>query len=142
MRWHLAQINMARAVAPLDSPALADFIAQIAGINALAEQAPGFVWRWPDQPPPGFDPQMLLNLSVWQSIDALADFTYQSAHGQIFRQRRQWFEAATGPRYALWWVEAGVRPEVEEGFARLARLEAEGPTAAAFTFARRFPPPD
>lgn len=142
MRWHLAQINMARAVAPLDSPALADFVAQITGINALAEQAPGFVWRWPGEPPPGFDPQMLLNLSVWQSVEALADFTYQTAHGQIFRRRRQWFEVATGPRLALWWVEAGVRPEPEEGFARLAQLEAEGATAAAFTFARRFPPPD
>lgn len=141
MSWHLAQINTARAKDALDSPALADFVAQIAGVNALAEQHPGFVWRWQGEPPPGTDPRLLLNVSLWRSVEALAEFTYQTGHGEVFRQRRRWFESARGPRFALWWVEAGVRPGPAESFARLARLEAEGPSAMVFTFARPFPPP-
>lgn len=141
MRWHLAQLNQARAVAPLDSPAMADFVAQIGEVNALAEAHPGFVWRWEDDPPPGTDPRLLINVSLWRSVDDLADFAMRGRHGEALKQRRRWFEPGTTAQTVLWWVEAGTRPTLTDGFARLARLQAEGPSPAAFTFARRYPPP-
>lgn len=141
MTWQIAQINIARAIAPLDDPQMADFVAQIADLNALAEQSPGFVWRWDDAPPEGTDPRLLLNVGVWASVEALADFTYHGAHRAALARRRRWFAPPDGPHLALWWVEAGCRPGPEEGFRRLAVLAAEGPSPAAFTFACRFDPP-
>lgn len=141
MRFALAQINIARARAPLTDPLLADFVARLEEINRLAEQSPGFVWRWTDDPPPDTDPLLLINVTVWDSIEALADFTYRTAHAEVFRRRKAWFEAPTGAHMALWWVPAGHQPTLAEAFAALDRLRAEGPSPAAFTFARPFPPP-
>lgn len=140
-RFHLAQLNIARAREPLDHPLMADFFARVDEINTLAERSPGFVWRWTDEPPPGTDRRLLINLTVWRSVDALADFTYRSAHAEVFKRRKAWFEASVGPSVALWWVPAGERPCLSDAFDRLARLEREGPSPAAFGFRDRFEPP-
>lgn len=141
-RYALAQINVAEARAPLDDPLLADFFARLDAINTLAEQSPGFVWRWTDDPPPTMDPQLLINISVWDSVEALADFTYRSAHAELFKGRKVWFHPPTRPHMALWWVPAGRRPSLREGFRKLGHLRREGPSPAAFTFKQRFDPPD
>jgi len=145
--YQLAQINIARAVAPLDDPRLADFVAGLDEINALADESPGFVWRLQSESgnatdiPVSDDPRLIINLSVWDSVESLFDFVYRSGHIAVMARRREWFERPSRPHVALWWVPAGHRPSVEEAVARLDHLERQGPTLEAFTFKHRFPAP-
>lgn len=142
--WHLAELNVARALAPVDAPELAEFVAGLASINALADAAPGFVWRLagPEEGTPvatdALDPQLLLNLSVWISAEALFDYVYRTAHTAFMVKRRQWFERPAQPHLVLWWVPAGHQPTLAEGLERLELLRREGPSARAFTFKQRF----
>ena len=145
--WQLAQFNIARAVAAMDSPAMSGFIAELQRINELADRAPGFVWRYegPSVSEPsavaGDDPLMLLNLSVWSTVESLYDYVYRSEHGKQMVHRRRWFERAGAPQIVLWWVQAGTRPSLDEGMARLTSLRQSGPSRDAFTFKARFPQP-
>jgi hypothetical protein len=145
--YHLAQLNIGRAVAPLDDARLADFMNWLDQINALAEQSPGFVWRLQGDNGNNTslkvsdDPQFIVNLSVWASIDDLHAFTYRSDHKAVFARRYEWFERADGPNM-VWWVPAGTLPDVADALDRLRRLAEDGPTVDAFTFKQRFPPPD
>jgi Domain of unknown function (DUF3291) len=142
--FHLAQVNIARARAPLDSELLADFVEALAPINALADAAPGFVWRLQSEDGDATsirafdDDRIIVNLSTWESIEALSDFAYRSGHTEVMRQRRKWFEAMA-IYLALWWVPAGHRPTVAECETRIRSLEAHGPTSFAFTFQQTFP---
>ena len=146
--YHVAQLNVGRAVAALDDPRLADFMNWLDEINALAERSPGFIWR--QQGDNGNntglkvddDPLFIVNLSVWASIDDLHAFTYRSDHKTVFARRYDWFERADGPNVVLWWQPAGTLPDVYDALARLGRLAADGPTAEAFTFKAPYPPPD
>ncbi len=146
--WHLAQANIARAVAPMDDPAMADFMAQLDTINALADRSPGFVWRLQSGSGNATDiavtddPLVILNMSVWESADALFDYVYRTAHTPVMARRREWFEKPSKPHLVLWWVRAGHRPSVEEALDRLEMLADRGPTPDAFTFKRRFPAPE
>jgi len=134
-------------MAPLDDPLLADFMAQLDAVNALAERTPGFVWRLKSDSGNATDirafddPLMIVNMSVWESPDALFAFTYKTAHTKVMNRRKEWFESLPGPHMVLWWVPAGTRPTVEEAKQRLDYLAIHGPTAAAFTFKVRFPAP-
>lgn len=145
--WHLAQVNIARALAPLDSPVMAGFVARIAEINALAESSPGYVWRFQDDTGnalyvrPYADPAMLFNLSVWQTPDHLKAYVYRSAHLELMRQKQQWFEHSDEAILALWWIRAGTLPSVDEAKARLEHLRRHGPSAQAFGFREILPPP-
>jgi hypothetical protein len=145
--YHLAQFNIARALADLDDPLLADFMAQLDEINALAEESPGFVWRLQTDSGNATDiqvsddPRLLVNMSVWGSAKALFDYVYKSGHAKVMARRREWFERSGKPYLVLWWVSAGHRPTVEEALERLAELERNGPSPRAFTFKQRFPPP-
>ena len=144
---HLAQLNIARARAPLDDPLLADFMAQLDAVNALAESTPGFVWRLKSNSGNATDirafddPRMIVNMSVWDSVDALFAFTYKTAHTKVMNRRKEWFEPLPGPHMVLWWISAGALPTLDEAKQRLEYLAAHGPTTAAFTFKVRFPPP-
>jgi len=144
--FHLAQVNIARALAPLDSPAMAGFVARIAEINALAETSPGYVWRFQDDSGnalyvrPYEDPNMLFNLSVWQTPDHLKAYVYRSAHVEVMRQKQQWFEHTDEAILALWWLPAGTLPTVDEAKARLEHLRQHGPSPHAFGFRTLFPP--
>jgi hypothetical protein len=146
MSHHLAQVNIGRIRAPMDSPIMAPFARALDEINALAEASPGFVWRLKDDSNnatslrPYDDPLTLVNLSVWSSVEALREFTYRSMHGKFFARRREWFEPFEGPHLALWWIPIGAAPTVEEAKERLAILAASGETEQAFTFRRVFPP--
>jgi hypothetical protein len=138
---HLAQYNIARARAPIGNPPLADFVAAIARVNEAAEAAPGFVWRLKDDNGASSsyvqaydDERMLVNLTVWESVEALRAYTYSMPHVDIFRRRSEWFEPLDGPSLVLWWVEAGHVPTIEEADARLRHLASNGPSDYAFTF--------
>jgi len=143
---HLAQLNVGRLRAPLDDPLIDDFRNNLGRVNALAEVSPGFVWRLQDDAGnatgiKAFDDDLeIVNLTVWESIDALADFTYRSGHVEFLRRRRDFFEAPTQPILCLWWIPEGTIPTVEDAVARLEHLRAHGPTPRAFTFRHRFGP--
>ncbi|MCU1485946.1 MAG: hypothetical protein JWN67_2692 [Actinomycetia bacterium] len=136
----LAQLNIGRAAAPLDSEQLRDFMENLDPINALAEASRGFVWRLQTEDGNATaikawdDPLMILNMSVWESVESLADFVYRSAHTDFLRRRREFFEKPVEAIQVLWWVEDGHRPTVAEALARLDHLRAHGPTEHAFTF--------
>jgi hypothetical protein len=144
MHYHLAQVNVARMLAPFDSPQLAPFVAQIDAVNAEADRAPGFVWRLLDASSvrTGGDPLILFNLSVWESADALKRYTYSAGHVQAFRARSDWFEKPTKPHLAMWWIPAGHIPSIEEAVERLEFRRAHGDTEAAFSFSSLCPAPD
>ncbi|HEU4611592.1 MAG TPA: DUF3291 domain-containing protein [Kofleriaceae bacterium] len=148
--YQLAQANVAYALAPADDPRLADYIARLDEINALADRSPGFVWRYltdsrdPEQREFD-DPLVLFNMSVWESIEALHAYTYRTAHAEVYAARRRWFvdvkAVVGGHALAMWWIPRGERPTVADAKERLAAIVAHGPTERAFTFKQRFPPP-
>jgi Domain of unknown function (DUF3291) len=146
--FHLAQVNIGRFRAPIDDPIMEGFRSQLDPINALADASPGFVWRLQTDEGnatairPYADDLMAINLSVWESLEALQQFVYRSAHVAPLRDRAQWFEPIDGPILALWWIPIGHIPTVEEATARLAHLKQHGPSPRAFTFRAPFPPPD
>lgn len=145
-KLHLAQVNIGRIKAPLEDPAMAGFVARLDEINALADRSAGFVWRLQTDAGnatylrPYADDRILFNMSVWESLEHLQRYVYDSAHLQLLRRRGDWFEKPTGHHLALWWIPAGHIPSVDEGKKRLAHLEAHGPKPFAFTFSRSFPP--
>lgn len=140
---HVAQVNIALARAPIDSDLLSEFVAQLDPINALADAAPGFVWRLQTEDGNamavrGFgNDRMIVNLSVWESVDLLADFVYRSGHLAVMRRRREWFDRI-GMHLALWSIPVGHVPTVSEAEERLAHLQTHGPTPHAFTLKLRF----
>ena len=143
---HLAQLNVGRPRAPMDGPSIDAFRENLDPVNGLAEQSPGFVWRLQDESgnatgiKPYGDDLEIVNLTVWESVEALADFTYRSGHVELLRRRREFFEVATQPILCLWWIPEGTIPSVEEAIARLDHLRGHGPTPTAFTFSHRFEP--
>jgi heme-degrading monooxygenase HmoA len=146
-RHHLAQVNVAHLRAPLDAPELAEFVANLDPVNALADAAPGFVWRLQTEDGNATavrvlgDDMLIVNMSVWESLEALSAFVYGGAHRDVMRRRREWFERLAEAHVALWWIPAGGRPTVAEAERRLVRLRAHGPTVDAFTFRQSFPAP-
>jgi hypothetical protein len=150
MAYQLAQINLARLLHPLDDPRIRDFVDGLEPINALADDAPGFVWRLKSdtgnatdlQHPWSSDPFLLVNMSVWELPDHLRAFTYRSGHMEFFQRRAEWFEKPTQPHYVLWWVPAGHIPTLEEAQERLEHYRANGATPHAFWFGKLFPAPE
>lgn len=141
---HLAQINVGRLRAPIDDPLIAPFADALDEINALADRAPGFVWRLQTDEGNATsiqvddDELVIVNMSVWESAEALNDYVYRTDHTAFLRRRAEWFERSEGPTTALWWVDADHRPSPQEGMARLRTLRDKGPTAEAFGFRTRF----
>jgi hypothetical protein len=144
---HLAQLNIALLTEPLDSPRLAGFVDALDEINALADAAPGFVWRLQTEDGDATavrvfdDDRLIVNMSVWESVEALADYTYRSDHVRVLRRRKEWFESLKEAYQVQWWVSAGELPTVAEAERRLVHLREHGPSAHAFTFRAPFPAP-
>jgi hypothetical protein len=144
--FQLAQVNIGRTRGEMTDPVMAEFVARLPEINALADQAPGFVWRLQTEDGdatavrPYEDKGILINLSVWADLPALRAYVYRSAHAAVMRRRREWFERFDRVYVALWWVPAGHRPSIAEAVARLAYLEQHGPTGFAFSFKEPFGP--
>ncbi|CAJ65125.1 MULTISPECIES: DUF3291 domain-containing protein [Frankia] len=150
--WELAQVNIARLRAPLDDPILADFVAALDPVNALADAAPGFRWRLQTEDgnatairafawDAGTSAGVIVNLTVWDSVESLGNFAFSGPHRDVLRRRREWFETMREAYAALWWVPAGVRPTTAQAEQRVRRLRRQGPTAYAFTLREPFPPP-
>jgi len=145
--WELAQINVGRLVGPSDDPRVRPFFEALDRVNAIADAAPGFVWRLQSDQgnatdiQPTSDPLFIVSMSVWRDADALFQFVYRSAHTPEMARRREYFDRFEGAYQALWWVTAGHRPSVDEGLSRLWRLDRYGPSPFAFTFKVRFGEP-
>lgn len=148
MSFHLAQLNIGRLVAPLEAPEIADFVAALDEVNALADAAQVFVWRFQTEAGdatevrPYADERIIINFSVWESIEALHQYVYRSGHAAVLARRREWFERMTEAYLVLWWIPPGHRPTTDEAVARLDHLRRHGPSAHAFTFRQPFPPSD
>jgi hypothetical protein len=146
--YELAQVNIGRMRAPLDSPVMKDFMDGLAEVNAAADAAEGFVWRLVDGEGDGAtgfrfygDEWLIVNMSVWASPETFREYVYGPAHRPFLQRRREWFEHLAEAFTALWWVPAGERPTVEEAEKRLTLLREKGPTADAFTMRQVFDPP-
>lgn len=144
MEYHLAQVNIAKMLGPIDTPVMSDFVANLDRINALAENSPGFVWRLKDEGNNATsfkvydDALIIINLSVWKTIDDLVAYVYQSDHATIFRRRQEWFEKMTRPHTTMWYVPRDVVPSPKEAVERLDHLQTHGDTPYAFSFKRKF----
>ena len=143
-QYHLAQINIARMLAPIDDPIMAEFVSQLPPINALAEGSPGFVWRLQSESGDATsikvydDDFIIINLTVWEGVEVLREYVYKSAHHMVLRDRKRWFEKFDGVYYALWWIPVGHYPSPEEGKERLDHLRQHGESAYAFSFKNVF----
>lgn len=138
MMQHLAQLNIGRLLHPQDDPRVAEFMDNLDLVNGIAERSPGFVWRFKDETGAATatrafdDPEMLINLTVWESAAALEQFVFRTVHQQFYRKRHQWFDPVVSPRLVMWWVPAGTLPTVADAVARWEMLRAQGPSEAAF----------
>jgi len=145
--WHVAQVNIALLRAPLDAPELEGFVAMLEPINALADRTPGFVWRLQGEAGDATgirafaDDRIIVNLSVWETIEALGRFVFASRHIEVLRRRREWFERMAEAHLALWWIRAGTTPTVAEAEGRVATLRERGPSPDTFTLREPFPAP-
>jgi hypothetical protein len=145
--YHLAQINIARMLAPIEDPVMAEFVANLPTINALAEQSPGFVWRLQSDSGDATsikvydDDMIIMNLTVWENPESFRAYVYKSEHYRFLRDRKRWFEKFDGPYYAMWWIPAGHIPRTDEGKERLAHLRTHGESDHAFSFKKEFPAP-
>lgn len=144
--YELAQLNIAVMKEPLESPAMAEFVANLDRINALADGSPGFVWRLQTEAGDAtalrpFGADTLVNMSVWTDLGALRQFVYRSAHGEVMRRRAEWFEHLWEAYLVLWWVPSGHRPTLAEAKARLDAFRRAGPSVDGFDFRNPFPPP-
>lgn len=154
MEYVVAQVNIGRLTAPLDHPRLAGFVAALDPVNAVADSAPGFVWRLQtedgnatavrafEQDAEGADGGILINMSVWESVEALVSYVYGDAHLGVLRRRREWFERMKDVYAAVWWIPRGHLPTIGEAEERVRHLRRHGPTPCAFTLKVHFPPPD
>ena len=147
-QYHLAQINVAHAIDTLDSETLYGFTSRLDEINALAESAPGFIWRLttpagdPSLETLFDDPLIITNLSVWESQDHLSHFVYKTSHTELIKGKRDWFHKTIGRHQALWWIKAGHIPTPEEGKQKLQQLSVEGPSENVFLFSKPFSAPE
>ncbi len=145
--YHLAQMNLARLRYSLDDPRIEEFVKNLDRINALAEVSKGFVWRLKDESGNATDieiesdPQIIINMSVWETLNDLKAFVYQSEHLKIMQKRRSWFERMSTPNLVLWWLPRGVIPTIEDARSKLKDLSKHGETPRAFTFAKPFSSP-
>ena len=142
---HLAQLNIAEAIASMESPEMADFVANIERINSLAESSPGYIWRLTDDGSDNsysmqlFESEFIItNMSVWEDRESLFSFVYNSDHVEIFRRRKEWFHKMPRMHMVMWYVNEGHIPTIEEAKERLNYLRKHGESEYAFTFKSKF----
>ncbi len=143
--YHLAQLNIARMKFALDAPEMADFVARLEDVNALADRSPGFVWRLQTEEGDAtsidfFGADLLVNMSVWRDLESLRNYAFRSAHKEVLAQRHRWFDRMAEAYAVLWWIPAGSLPTLEQAAERLECLRRDGPGPRAFTFRDHFAP--
>lgn len=145
-QYRLAQLNIAKMKYGIDDPKMTGFVDQLDNINALADASPGFVWRLKTEEGDVtamcyFGSDILVNMSLWQDVETLFNYVYQSSHNRVMSQRKQWFGRMEEVYSVLWWVPSSGVPTLQEASDRLQCLISLGPSEKAFTFKQSFPPP-
>lgn len=149
MHYQLAQINVAHMLGEnIDSPIMQEFVANLDRINSIAEASQGFIWRYVDADSndatsanPFNDEKIIINISVWEDIESLKKFVYQSAHLEFLQRKKEWFTKFKSNHLAMWWIPAGEFPSVDEAVAKLNELQTEGASERVFDFRKPFPKP-
>jgi hypothetical protein len=142
--YNLAQVNIAKMLAPIDDPIMADFVNNLDRINSLADNFDGFVWRLKDAENNAMaiqafeDDTLIINMSVWRDMDSLFQFTYKSDHVEIFKRRKEWFSKIKDMSMVFWYVPDGHIPSPQEARERLEYVNKHGITPYAFTFKDKF----
>jgi hypothetical protein len=145
-RLYLAQVNIGKIIAPMDSPLMAGFADNLDRINALAESSEGFIWRLKDEANNAtsikvFDDDfIIINMSVWSNMDTLYKYVYQSAHTDYLKRRREWFEKMPEMHMALWYVPENHIPDTAEAVDKLNYIRKNGETPFAFGFKKKYSP--
>jgi hypothetical protein len=138
---HLAELNVGRLLAPTDDPRVAEFMAALDRVNGIGKRSPGFVWMMEGSGQPGTgnteakidgDPQFVSNLTVWESVETLEHFVFNTVHRAFYARRAEWFQVLGRMHFVMWWILAGHRPTLDEALARLAHLQAQGDSDWAF----------
>ncbi len=142
--YHLAQVNIAKMLAPIDSPVMADFVNDLDRINAIADKSTGFVWRLKGDEDNATalrvfeDDFLIINMSVWESKEALFNFTYASQHAGVMKRKKEWFHNMSDMHMCLWYTKVGHLPDPEEAKERLKYLNEHGESPYAFSFKGQF----
>ena len=144
-KYHLAQLNLAQMKFAIDAPEMAEFVARLEDVNALADNSSGFIWRLQTEDGDAtaidhFGPDYLVNMSAWENVESLHDYVYRTVHNEVMARRKEWFERMLEVYSVLWWITAETIPTIAEADRRLQNLRQHGPTAVAFTFKQIFPP--
>ncbi len=148
MKYNLAQINIAKARAEMNDPIMQGFVARLDEINRIADNAEGFVWRLQSEAGDSTairvfeDNLILVNISLWESLEALKNYVYKTKHVELVRDRQAWFTSYAGANQAIWWLPVGHIPRIEEAKEKLDYLEKHGPSPKAFVFGKNFPAPE
>ena len=138
---HIAELNVGRLIAPTDDPRVAEFMGALDRINGLGKRMPGFVWMMEGSGEPGTgntenaiggDAQFVSNLTVWEDVQSLENFVYNTVHKQVYDRRQEWFEVMTKPHFVMWFVEKGHKPTLDEALERLAYKDTHGDSDHAF----------
>jgi len=138
---HLAEMNIGRLLAPTDDPRVKDFMDNLDRINGLGKRMPGFVWMMEGSGEPGTgntdakldgDPQFVANLTVWETPQALSTFVYDTLHARFMDRKAEWFAVLDTPHFAMWWIEEGHIPTLQEGRDKIALIAEQGDSAQAF----------
>lgn len=146
MEYHIAQLNIAKARYPLDDSRMKEFVDALPEINRIGESSPGFVWILKDDTGtavafnPFNDPTLLVNMTVWETLDDMRAFAYQSQHGIYFKRRREWFDLFDREPVVLWWIKKGHIPNLIEGKEKMEKLWRDGPTPEAFSLKKLYQP--
>ncbi len=139
--FHLAELNVGRLIAYTDDPRVAEFMAALDRVNGLGKRMPGFVWMMEGSGEPGTgntaakiggDPRFIPNLTVWESVETLEQFVWNTVHRQFYERRQEWFEVLGEMHFVMWWVPEGHKPSLEEALDRLDHLRTHGNTDHAF----------
>jgi hypothetical protein len=146
-QYQLAQLNIAKLSHPIDSPELADFVANLDRVNALAEETSGFVWRYKTEEGETLEQELfgegyIVNMSVWENSETLHHYVYFTAHVEIMSRKKEWFEKISENHMVQWWVPVGHAPSLQEAKEKLDQLRENGPTPLAFTFKQAFSSPE
>jgi hypothetical protein len=141
---HIAQLNIAKAISPLDDPIMQEFVENLEQVNAIAEASPGFIWRLQDESGDATkiqafsDPNLIINMSVWETIESLKDFIFKTQHVEFLKRKTEWFEKIPEANHVLWWIPVGTVPTIDDAIKRLMYLREKSASSFAFDFRNVF----
>ncbi len=147
--YHIAEINIAKMKGVnINDPIMKEFADNLDEVNRIAEKSEGFVWRLKDDNNnatnfnPYNDVQIIINVSVWTSIETLEQFMYRTFHSEFLRRRKEWFITYGTAHTAMWWVPQGHIPSLQEAVEKLDYLQQHGPSPLSFDLKNKFPAPE